>query len=66
MPFMRFLYFLPRLSILLFLTILPHLSLKPGHMARFNTVYAPHVPQHRTHSALLRPICPTCPSAPDT
>ena len=26
----------------------------------------PHVPQPRTHGALQRPICPTCPSNPDT
>ena len=45
MPFMRFLYFLLRLSILLILTILPYLSLCTGHMVRFNAVYAPHVPQ---------------------
>ena len=66
MPFMRFLYFLPRLSTLLILTILPHMSLKPGHMARFNALNAPHVLQPRTHGALQRRICPTCPSNPDT
>lgn len=66
MPFMHFLYFLPRLSILLILIILPHMSPKPGHMARFNVLYAPHVHQHRTLGALQRPKCPTCPSAPDT
>ena len=66
MPFRHFLYFLPRLSTLLILTILPYLSLKPGHMARFNGIYAPHVPQTRTHRALQRLICPTCPSTPDT
>ena len=66
MPFMRFLYFLLRLSILLILTILPYLSLCTGHMVRFNAVYAPHVPQTRTHGAPERRICPTCPSAPDT
>ncbi len=66
MPFRHFLYFLPRLSILLILTILRHMSLKSGHMARFDALYAPHVPQPRTDSALQRPICPTCPSTPDT
>ena len=30
---------------------MPHMSLKPGHMARFNALYAPHVPQPRTHGA---------------
>ena len=66
MPFRHFLYFFPRLSTLLILTILRHLSLKPGHIAHFNTLYALHVPQTRTHSALQRHICPICPSAPDT
>ena len=45
---------------------MPHLSLKPGHMARFNTVSAPHVPKTRTHGAPRRPTCPTCPSDPDS
>ena len=44
----------------------PHMSLKPGHIAHFDGVSAPHVPQTRTHGALQRPLCPTCPSAPDT
>ena len=66
MPFRHFLYFFPRLSTLLILTILRHLSLKPGHIAHFNGIYAPSVPQHRTHGALQRRICPTCPSNPDT
>ncbi len=63
---MLFIYILSRLYILLILTILPHMSLSTGHMARFNALYAPHVPQIRTHGALQCPICPTCPSAPDT
>ena len=45
---------------------MPHMSLNPGHMARFDALYAPHVPLPRTHGALLRPICPTCPAAQDT
>ena len=45
---------------------MPHMSLGPGHMARFYALYAPHVPQTWTHSALLSPKCPSCPSAPDT
>ena len=35
-------------------------------MVRFNALYAPHVPQPRTHGALQRPLCTTCPSAQDT
>ncbi len=53
MPFRHFLYFFPRLSTLLILTILRHLSLKPGHIAHFNTLYALHVPQTRTHCTFL-------------
>ena len=45
---------------------MPFLSLSTGHMAHFNALYAPHVPQPRTHGALQRRICPTCPSNQDT
>ena len=45
---------------------MPHMSLKPGHIEHFNALYAPHVPLPRTHGELQRPICPTCPSNPDT
>ena len=63
---MLFIYILSRLYILLILTLTPHMSLRTGHMARFNALYAPHVPQIRTHGAIKRPICPICPSNPDT
>ena len=46
--------------------LMPHISLRPRHMVRFNVLYAPHVPQTRTHGAPQRPECPTCPSNPDT
>ena len=39
---------------------MPHMSLNTGHMAHFNALYAPHVPQHRTHGAPQRPIFPIC------
>ena len=63
---MLFIYILSRLYILLILTLTPHMSLSTGHMARFNALNAPHVLQPRTHGALQRPLCPTCPSEPDT
>ena len=49
---------MPFMHFLYFLPPIVH----PAH----SNPYAPHVPQPRTHGALLRPICPTCPSAPDT